>query len=129
MGGAAVLYRGIEKTIGNFESSFEDKKNKIGDLFVKSGFMVPGDLMEDLFQFYLEKGYVIDQNMDSLRDFAYHLVDVIDLFSMDYDSAKDPVNLDEWVLIRNLFSSYADGIDDDLLTYIMQLALEKGAFR
>lgn len=129
MGASVVLYRGIEKTIGNIEDSFAVKKEKIGDLFVKSGFMVPEDLMEDLFQYYIDSSYLEDQNIDSLRNLAYHLVDVIDLFSMDYDSVKDPVKLEEWITVRNLFSSYAEGIEDDLLTYVMQLAIEKGAFK
>ncbi len=124
-----VLYRGIEKTVSNIEEGFEEKKNKIGDLFIKSGFMVPDDLLEDLFQFYIDRGDLQDLNDDSLRNFAYHLVDVIDLFSMDYDLAKDSLELDEWVTLRNLFSTYSDDIDDDLLTYVMQLAIEKGAFR
>ncbi len=129
MGASVVLYRGIEKTVGNIESSFEDKKNMIEDLFIKSGFMVPDDLLEDLFQFYDDRGDLKDLSDDSLRNLAYHLVDVIDLFSMDYDSVKDPVKLDEWINIRNLFSAYADDIDDELLTYVMQLAIEKGAFK
>ncbi|MCF6336142.1 MAG: hypothetical protein L3J12_10410 [Spirochaetales bacterium] len=129
MGASVVLYRGIEKTVSNIEEGFEEKKNKIGDLFIKSGFMVPDDLLEDLFQFYIDRGDLQDLNDDSLRNFAYHLVDVIDLFSMDYDLAKDSLELDEWVTLRNLFSTYSDDIDDDLLTYVMQLAIEKGAFR
>ena len=128
MGASVVLYRGIEKTVNNREYSFDEKKDKIGDLFVKSGFMLPEDLMEDFFQFYLTIGDPVS-NSDGLRDLAYHLVDVLDLFSMDYDEVKDPLKLDEWITIKDLFSTYAADIDDDLLTYVMQFAIEKGAFR
>ncbi len=134
MGASFVLYRGIEKTINNQENNFEEKKDIIGDLFTQSGFMLPEDLMEDLYQFYLDSGgrdrsRPVPTDSDSLRELAYHLVDVIDLFDMDYDEAKDSVKLHEWITIKNLVSSYAEDIDDDLLTYIMQFAIEKGAFR
>jgi len=133
MGASVVLYRGIEKTINNQEINFDGKKDRITDLFVKSGFMLPEELMEDLFQYYLEiawgsaAGKITEP--EQLRELAYHLVDVIDLFDMDYDSGKDPLVLDEWVTIKNLISNYAEDVDDDLLTYVMQLAIEKGAFR
>lgn len=138
MGASVVLYRGIEKIINSrgerpFASTIEEMKNKIADLFIKSGFMLPEDLMEDLFQFYLDTGTGSGSNNitepDQLRELAYHLVDVLDLFDMDYDEKKDPLIMDEWVTIKTLFSSYSDDIADDLLTYIMQFAIEKGAFR
>ncbi|MDA3939556.1 MAG: hypothetical protein PF693_09630 [Spirochaetia bacterium] len=133
MGASVVLYRGIEKTIKNMDSSLDDKKDKIADLFIKSGFMLSADFMEDLYQYYLEIGWGSENNEisnpDQLRELGYHLVDVIDLFDMDYDENKDPLVLDEWITIKNLVSTYAEDIDDDLLTYIMQFAVEKGAFR
>ena len=140
MGASQTLYRGIEKiinsrdrsrpvpTIDGSDPNLKDKKDKIGDLFIKSGFMLPEDLLEDLYQFYIDSGDPVTDS-DHLRDLAYHLVDVIDLFDMDYDNIKDPVKLEEWIVIKDLFSAYAADIDDDLLTYIMQFAIEKGAFR
>ena len=133
MGASVVLYRGIEKTINNQNSNIDEMKDKIADLFIQSGFMLPGDLMEDLYEYYLDSGIGSGSknitDSDQLRELAYHLVDVIDLFDMDYDESKDPLVLDEWVTVKTLFSSYADDIDDELLTYIMQFAIEKGAFR
>ena len=140
MGASQTLYRGIEKiinsrdrsrpvpTIDGSDPNLKDKKDKIGDLFIKSGFMLPEDLLEDLYQFYIDSGDPVTDS-DHLRDLAYHLVDVIDLFDMDYDNIKDPVKLEEWIVIKDLFSAYAADIDDDLLTYVMQYAIEKGAFR
>lgn len=142
MGASTVLYRGIEKIMNSRDksqpaSAIDDKKDKIGDLFIKSGSVLPEDLMEDLYQFYIDSGRDTvyrernpgNSDSDSLRDLAYHLVDVLDLFSMDYDEVKDPLKLDEWITVKDLFSSYAADIDDELLTYVMRLALEKGAFR
>ena len=51
MGSSVLLYRGIEKTINNRNIDFIDKQVKIAELFRKSGFMLPEDLMEDLFQY------------------------------------------------------------------------------
>ncbi len=134
MGASVVLYRGIEKIINSQESNLDEQKDKISDLFTKSGFMLPEDLMEDLYQYYIDsdgrdRSRPVPTDSDHLRDLAYHLVDVIDLFSMDYDEAKDPIKLEEWVTLKDLFSSYAADIDDELLTYVMQFAIEKGAFR
>ena len=139
MGASVVLYRGIEKIINSRDRSrpvptIDEMKDKIGDLFIKSAFMLPEDLMEDLYQFYLDsdgrdRSRPVPTDSDSLRELAYHLVDVIDLFDMDYDKTNDTIKLDEWVAIKDLFSSYAADIDDDLLTYVMQIAIEKGAFR
>ncbi len=131
MGASSILYRGIEKIINSRDKAC--LAPTIGALFIKSGFMLPRDLMEDLYQYYVDSGRdrsrPVPTDSDSLREFAYHLVDVIDLFDMDYDNIKDPIKLDEWVTIKDLFSTYAEDIDDDLLTYVMQFAIEKGAFR
>ena len=48
---------------------------------------------------------------------------------MDYDNVKDPLTLEEWITVKDLFSSYAENIDDELLTYVMKFAIEKGAFK
>jgi len=133
MGASVLLYRGIEKTINNRDIDFTAKQEKIAELFTKSGYMLPGDFMEDLFQYYTDKenakGQNVGINLDQLRELAYHFVDIIDLFDMDYDDVKDPLTLEEWITIKDLFSSYAENIDDELLTYIMKFAIEKGAFK
>jgi len=133
MGASVLLYRGIEKTINNRDIDYISKQNKIAELFLKSGFMLPEDLMEDLFQYYIDKENAKEQNteinLDQLRELAYHFVDIVDLFDMDYDDEKDPLVLEEWINIKDLFSSYAENIDDELLTYVMKIAIEKGAFQ
>ncbi len=133
MGASLLLYRGIEKTINNRDIDSIAKQEKLAELFIKSGYMLPGNFMEDLFQYYIDqenvKGQNIGINLDQLRELAYHFVDIIDLFDMDYDDVKDPLTLEEWITIRDLFSSYAENIDDELLTYVMKFAIEKGAFR
>ena len=133
MGASVLLYRGIEKTINNRDIDSIAKQEKLAELFIKSGYMLPGNFMEDLFQYYIDqenvKGQNISINLDQLRELAYHFVDIIDLFDMDYDDVKDPLTLEEWITIRDLFSSYAENIDDELLTYVMKFAIEKGAFR
>ena len=133
MGASVLLYRGIEKTINNRDIDSIDKQKKIAELFQKSGFMLPEDLMEDLFHYYIDKENAkrqnTDINLDQLRELAYHFVDIIDLFDMDYDDVKDPLTLKEWITIKDLFSSYAENIDDELLTYVMKFAIEKGAFK
>jgi hypothetical protein len=133
MGASVILYRGIEKIINNRELDFDGKKERIADLFINSGSMVPEELIDDLFIYYVDSGFGDNSgdvcDSDQLRDLAYHLVDVVDLFSLDYDNVKDSLSIDEWITIKDLFSAYAEKIDDELLTYVMRCAVENGAFR
>ncbi|MFP4330010.1 MAG: hypothetical protein ACLFP6_04760 [Spirochaetaceae bacterium] len=52
--------------------------------------------------------------------------DVLDLMQQQYDEQNDPLTPQDWESIRDIVSSYAVDIDMHLLTYIMQLVVERG---
>lgn len=125
MGISRILYRGIEKALKDPEESLEVKRKKIEDLFVRSVPDVPVGMVKELFAYYLTR---TGGSVENLKNLAYHLVDVADLFSGEYDTRNNPLDEGEWRMIRDLTNAYAQDIDEDVLTYVMQLVIENGAF-
>ncbi len=120
-----VLYRGIEKALKDPGESLEVKRKKIEDLFVSSVPDIPSAMAGELFSYYLTR---TGGDVENLRNLAYHLVDVADLFGGEYDSRNDPIDDGEWRMIKEFTTAYAEDIDEEVLTYVMQLVIEKGAF-
>ena len=52
--------------------------------------------------------------------------DVLDLMQQQYDEENDPLSKEDWETIREIVSTYAVDLDMDLVTYIMQLVVERG---
>jgi hypothetical protein len=52
--------------------------------------------------------------------------DVLDLMQQQYDEEHDPLTEDDWETIRDIVSTYAVDLDMHLVTYIMQLVVERG---
>ncbi len=125
MGASRILYRGIEKALKDPDVALEEKRKKIEDLFISCLVTVPKSMGRDLFAYYLTRTGKTEEN---LRNLAYHLVDVADLFDEEYDSKNDPLDEGEWVMIKELTNAYAAEIEDDVLTYVMRLVIEKGVF-
>lgn len=125
MGISRVLYRGIEKALKDREEPLESKRNKIRDLFTAAVPDIPENMAKELFAYYLTR---TGDSVENLRNLAYHLVDVADLFSEDYDTRNNPLDEGEWRMIRDLTNAYAVNIEEDILTYVMRLVIANGAF-
>lgn len=52
--------------------------------------------------------------------------DVLDLMQQQYDEENDPLSQEDWETIREIVSSYAVDLDMHLVTYVMQLVVERG---
>ena len=52
--------------------------------------------------------------------------DVLDLMQQQYDEENDPLSKEDWETIREIVSTYAVDLDMHLVTYIMQLVVERG---
>ena len=122
MSSSRILYRGIEKALKGPES-IEDKRKKIEELFIAALITIPGSMGRDLYGYYLTRTGKTEEN---LRNLAYHLVDVVDLFNEEYNTKADPLDAGEWTVIGELTNAYAVEIEDDILTYVMALIVEKG---
>jgi hypothetical protein len=89
---------------------------------------LPENMMHDLFNFYVALHYE-KKDQDKDRDvygFADHLGAVIDLFNREYDEANGPLSQQEWLTVKELSDEYAEEIDLETLTYIMNLLLSAG---
>ncbi len=122
MNSSRILYRGIEKALKGTDS-VEEKRKRIEDLFVRSLITLPKGMGKDLFGYYLTR---TGKSVENLRNLAYHLIDVVDLFNGEYDEKNDPVDEGEWIVIRDLTNAYAVDIEEDILTSVMALVVEKG---
>jgi len=124
MSSSRILYRGIERVLKGKEPVEEEKK-KIANLFIQSLVTIPEGMGRDLFSYYLARTGKSEEN---LRNLAYHLVEVVDLFNGEYDDKNNPLDEGEWLIIRDLMNAYAAEIEEDILTYVMALIVEKGFF-
>lgn len=125
MGASRILYRGIEKALKEQDESLEHKRKKIEALFIRSIPDIPEGMVREMFAYYLSR---TGGSVENLRNLAYHLIDVADLFAGEYDTRNNPLDDDEWRVIRDFTNNHAQDIDDDILTYVMQLVIENGAF-
>ncbi len=128
MSSARILYRGIEKALKG-DVPLEEKRKKIQDLFVRSLVTLPEgpskQMGKDLFGYYVSR---TGPSVENLRNLAYHLVDVVELFNGAYDTRNDPLDEGEWRFIKDLVNVYAVDMEEDILTYVMALIVEKGYF-
>jgi len=52
--------------------------------------------------------------------------DVLDLMQQQYDEQNDPLSEEDWEAVREIVSTYAVELDMQLVTYVMQLVVERG---
>lgn len=87
---------------------------------MKSRLPVPDIMAEDLAEYVLEI-----EDPDRSMNVA---VDICDLFNDNLDPANTVLEPDDWVFIRDQTNASADEMDLDIVTTVMQLALDNGAF-
>ncbi len=56
------------------------------------------------------------------------LADMLDLFHQNYDSSCNQLNDEDWVFVKELVNGFAEEMDMDNLTYVMQQVVEAGVF-
>lgn len=103
----------------NFEHSTE-MIEEIKELFIKS-MGQPEELSLDIFD------YVLD-NRDLEDSHVVRLSDMVDLFQMDYDAGFNSLVIDDWSYLRDLVNEWAQEMDMDIVTYVMQNVVDAGAF-
>lgn len=59
--------------------------------------------------------------------FAQTLADIVDLLWMQYDDAADPLETEEWRLLRDLVDQYAAELDMPLIEYVMTRVVDHRA--
>ena len=100
---------------------------------LKTGFLyrlpaVPEDMLEDLF-IYLTRDFSEGSgDYAGFDEAALKLTDAADLLSEEYDDESGTLSGDEVDYIKDLVSDYALELDDNLIAYVMQKAMDRGIF-
>ena len=81
----------------------------------------PGDLALDVWDYVLDCGDLEDSHI--LR-----LSDMVDLFQMDYDDRFNSLSRDDWKYLKDLVNGWAAEMNMDIVSYIMQRIMDRGAF-
>lgn len=63
---------------------------------------------------------------DLKEDDVARMLDLVDLHDEELDGDKTVLTMGDWTLIKNLVNSYAEDLDLEWVTYLMQFILDKG---
>ena len=109
---------GLKTTVGSVQEAFEFSMGK-----------VPEDLTRSVFLRFLEAFNRSGKPEAEFIDAAYSLGPYIDIFWMEYDEKADPLSSEDWVFLRETVNEAAGDLDLKILTYVMQLIVERGKLR
>lgn len=84
-------------------------------------------ISEELLSGVLERWSALAGEKDGKKRARAWLDAVCLLFLMDYGD-EPPLNRDDWVYIREIFSAEAEILDMNLLSYVMERVLDHGGF-
>ena len=87
---------------------------------------LPMNMRHDLFNFFVETYYRTKNKHQDIFEFAEHLGGLIDLFNREYDDPNATMSDREWIAVRNLTDEFADDLDIETLTYVMNQLLSGG---
>jgi hypothetical protein len=89
---------------------------------------LPEDMLEDLF-LYLTRDFIEGSgDYAAFDEVALKLTDAADLLSEEYDDETGTLSSDEINYIKDLVSDYALEMNDGLIAYVMQKAMDRGSF-
>jgi hypothetical protein len=89
---------------------------------------LPEGLIEELYLNFLDSFGRCGRPEAEFIDYAEKLGLFVDIFHQEIDERAFPATPEELRFIRDLVNSYADRLDMGMITSIMTLLLEKGAF-
>ena len=123
-------YRTLDKMKSRLRG--ESLKAAVGDVqeaFEFSMGKVPEALTRSIYLRFLEIFNKSGKPEAEFIDSAYALGPYIDIFWMEYDEKADPFTGEDWVFLRESVNEAAGDLDLKLLTYVMQLIVERGKLR
>ncbi|MFP4562194.1 MAG: hypothetical protein ACLFRY_02685 [Spirochaetia bacterium] len=126
-----------EKRFDNYIRRIRKRKKELshGGLLeeLRKGFLhrlpaLPEDMLEDLF-LYLTRDFSEEtDDYASFDEAASRLTDAADLLSEEYEDETGTLSDDDVEYIKDLVSDYALELDDNLIAYVMQKAMDRGSF-
>jgi hypothetical protein len=101
-----------------------DQIGLVRDAFTGMMSGLPGQMVEDVFELFVDR--IVERADDDaiLLDEARYLADVADLFSLQYDEKNDPLHPDDWELVGDLVNDYALDLDMETVNYVMRLVVD-----
>ena len=87
---------------------------------------LPINMKHDLFNSFVEMYYGTENQYQDIFGFAEHLGGLIDLFNREYDDPNVTMSDREWIAVRDLTDEFAEELDIETLTYVMDQLLSGG---
>jgi hypothetical protein len=122
------------KHVRKIRSNSKDKPEErllgeIREVYLANLNNLPVNMRHDLFNSFVQMYYESENQRQDIFVFAEHLGGVIDLFNREYDDANTTMSDREWIVVRDLTDEFADDLDLETLTYVMNELLSGGHIR
>lgn len=127
MDSAERFYRHLDKLQqANPPVSFRTAVREVQRAFEEAMGSVPETLTEAIYLHFLDSFNHAELPEEAFVEYSYRLGPYIDVFWKRYDEKEDPIPPEEWLFLKEAVSEAAGEMDLKLLTYIMQLIMDKG---
>ncbi|MFQ3620559.1 MAG: hypothetical protein SNJ78_06395 [Spirochaetales bacterium] len=127
MDSAERFYRQLDKMQGLYpQLTFRRAIQEVQRAFEEAMGHVPSTLVEAIFLRFLDSFNQSSLPEQSFIEYSYRLGPYIDVFWKRYDPTEDPISKEEWVFLKEAVSESAGDLDLGLLTYVMQILMDKG---
>lgn len=127
MDSAERFYRQLDKLQqANPPINFRTAVREVQRAFEEAIGNIPETLTEAIYLHFLDSFNHSELPEDKFVTYSYRLGPYIDVFWKRYDEQEDPIPQDEWIFLKEAISEAAGELDLKLLTYIMQLIMDKG---
>ncbi len=121
------FYRHLDK-MKNLSSplTFRNAVREVQSAFEEAMGNVTDQLPEAIYLHFLDSFNQEELPEEKFVEYSYRLGPYIDIVWKRYDEKEDPLSEEEWAFLKEAVSDAAGEMDLDLLTYIMQIILDKG---
>ena len=127
MDSAERFYRQLDKLQQtNPPINFRTAVREVQRAFEEAMGSVPETLTEAIYLHFLDSFNHSELPEEKFVTYSYRLGPYIDVFWKRYDEKEDPIPLEEWLFLKEAVSDAAGEMDLKLLTYVMQLIIDKG---
>jgi len=119
------------KHVRKIRSNSEDKPEErliaeVREVYLAHLNHLPMNMRHDLFNSFVEMYYVTENQHQDVFEFAEHLGGLIDLFNREYDDPNMTMSDREWIVVRDVTDEFAEELDIETLTYVMNQLLSEG---
>ncbi|GEM_PF-905205 len=127
MDSAERFYRQLDKLQqANPPVSFRTAVREVQRAFEEAMGNVPESLTEAIYLHFLDSFNHAELPEEKFVTYSYRLGPYIDVFWKRYDEKEDPIPREDWIFLKEVVNEAAGDLDLKLLTYIMQLIMDKG---